>query len=122
MVNEEDSNALDRDWYAGDLATSSVMKHTIRLVLPTAHGQTSSEAALTEKKNSKHERKSCAAARCGRFGRRMMLTSGVAQRRDYDGTLMMMRRLREFTLLVHDLRPFLDGRKVFTSSWIQYLP
>ena len=47
-----------------------------------------------------------------------MLTSGVAQRRDFDGDFMPEdEEATRVHLLVHDLRPpFLDGRTIFTKQ------
>ncbi|KAI9812442.1 MAG: DEAH-box RNA helicase prp16 [Pycnora praestabilis] len=121
MVNEEDSNALDRDWYAGD-----EFGHTFGDESHNPFGSTDSswadqqrEAALTEKKNAK--RMSARAVQKQRdvdaWETNRMLTSGVAQRRDYDGDFEDDEEATRVHLLVHDLKPpFLDGRKVFTKQ------
>ncbi|KAL1956699.1 hypothetical protein VTO42DRAFT_6849 [Malbranchea cinnamomea] len=121
LVDYEDSMALDRDWYAGD-----ELGHTFGDETHNPFGGPDStwadlqrEAALSEKKNSKRlnsralqKQKDVDAWETNR-----MLTSGVAQRRDYDVDFEDDEDSTRVHLLVHNLRPpFLDGRTVFTKQ------
>ncbi|KGQ01231.1 hypothetical protein PAAG_12089 [Paracoccidioides lutzii Pb01] len=121
LVDIEDSLALDRDWYAGD-----DLGHTFGDETHNPFGGEDSswadqqhEVALSEKKNSKRisaravqKQKDVDAWETNR-----MLTSGVAQRRDYDADFDDDEDSTRVHLLVHDLRPpFLDGRTVFTKQ------
>ncbi|KAI9758405.1 MAG: DEAH-box RNA helicase prp16 [Lichina confinis] len=121
-ADEDTQKALDRDWYASD-----EFGHALGDETHNPFGAADStwidqqrETALSDKKNSK--RQSARAVQKQRdvdaWETNRMLTSGVAQRRDYDGGGLEddddgMR----VHLLVHDLKPpFLDGRKVFTKQ------
>lgn len=121
LVSIEDSMALDRDWYAGD-----EFGHTFGDETHNPFGGADSswadrqrEVALLEKKNSKRmssralqKQKDVDAWETNR-----MLTSGVAQRRDYDADFEDDEDSTRVHLLVHNLRPpFLDGRTVFTKQ------
>ncbi|KAK2740346.1 DEAH-box RNA helicase prp16 [Onygenales sp. PD_40] len=121
LVDVEDNLALDRDWYAGD-----ELGHTFGDETHNPFGGADSswadqqrEAALSEKKNSK--RISARAAQKQKdvdaWETNRMLTSGVAQRRDYDADFDDEEDATRVHLLVHNLRPpFLDGRTVFTKQ------
>lgn len=120
--DENAERALDRDWYTGDEFGHAFGDETHN---PFGAGDSSwadqqREAALSEKKNNK--RQSARAAQKQRdvdaWETNRMLTSGVAQRRDYDdGGLEDDDDGMRIHLLVHDLKPpFLDGRKVFTKQ------
>lgn len=120
-VADEETNALDRDWYAGD-----EFGHTFGDETHNPFGGTDStwsdqqrEAALADKKVNKRVTAKAAQKQkdVDAWETNRMLTSGVAQRRDHavdfedddDGTRVH--------LLVHDLKPpFLDGRTVFTKQ------
>ncbi|KAK2749682.1 DEAH-box RNA helicase prp16 [Myotisia sp. PD_48] len=121
FVNDEVAMALDRDWYAGD-----EMGHTFGDETHNPFGGPDNswadqmrEAALSEKKNNRRfnaravqKQKDVDAWETNR-----MLTSGVAQRRDYDGDFGDDEEGTRVHLLVHELRPpFLDGRTVFTKQ------
>ncbi|KAI9834780.1 MAG: DEAH-box RNA helicase prp16 [Sarea resinae] len=121
LVNQADSNALDRDWYAGD-----EFGHTFGDETHNPFGSAENtwadqqrEAVLTEKKQNRgmsarqvQKQKDVDAWETNR-----MLTSGVAQRRDYDNDFEDDEEATRVHLLVHDLKPpFLDGRKVFTKQ------
>lgn len=121
LVNLEDSMALDRDWYAGD-----EYGHTFGDETHNPFGGPDSswadrqrEAALAEKKNNRRfnaravqKQKDVDAWETNR-----MLTSGVAQRRDYEADFEDDEDSTRVHLLVHDLRPpFLDGRTIFTKQ------
>ena len=120
-INEEDSNALDRDWYAGD-----EYGHTFGDESHNPFGQGDNSwadqqraAAMAETKATK--RTNARAVQKQRdadaWETNRMLTSGVAQRRDYDGDLDDDEEAMRVHLLVHDIKPpFLDGRKVFTKQ------
>ena len=121
MVHEEDSAALDRDWYGGE-----ENGHTFGDDTHNPFGGADNtwldqqrEVALAEKKNNRRmnaravqKQKDVDAWETNR-----MLTSGVAQRRDFDGDFEDDEEATRVHLLVHDLKPpFLDGRKVFTKQ------
>ncbi|KAI1916157.1 DEAH-box RNA helicase prp16 [Ophidiomyces ophidiicola] len=121
LVNNEDVVALDRDWYAGD-----ELGHTFGDETHNPFGGADSswadmqrEAALSEKKNNRRfnaravqKQKDVDAWETNR-----MLTSGVAQRRDYEADFEDDEDSTRVHLLVHDLKPpFLDGRTVFTKQ------
>ncbi|KAL9607828.1 MAG: hypothetical protein Q9167_007291 [Letrouitia subvulpina] len=121
MISEEESNALDRDWYAGD-----EFGHTLGDESHNPFGGADSswadqqrEAALAEKKAGKRasaralqKQKDVDAWEVNR-----MLTSGVAQRREYNAGFDDDEEATRVHLLVHDIKPpFLDGRKVFTKQ------
>jgi len=121
FINDEETNALDRDWYAGE-----EFGHTFGDETHNPFGGADStwadqqrEAALTEKKNNK--RISARAAQKQKdvdaWETNRMLTSGVAQRRDYNADFDDDEDSTRIHLLVHDLKPpFLDGRTVFTKQ------
>lgn len=120
FINDEDSNALDRDWYYGD-----EFGHTLGDDSHNPFGTDSSwrdqqrEAALAEKKNGK--RVSARAVQRQRdvdaWEVNRMLTSGVAQRRDHEMDFEDDEEATRVHLLVHDIKPpFLDGRKIFTKQ------
>ncbi len=120
FVNEEDSNALDRDWYAGD-----EFGHTLGDESHNPFGSDTSwanrqaEAALAEKK--KGSRVSAKAVQKQRdvdaWETNRLLTSGVAQRRDHEADFEDDEEATRVHLLVHDIKPpFLDGRKIFTKQ------
>lgn len=120
FVNEEDSNALDRDWYAGD-----EFGHTLGDESHNPFGSDASwasrqaEAALIEKKKGSRvtarafqKQKDVDAWETNR-----LLTSGVAQRRDHEADFEDDEEATRVHLLVHDIKPpFLDGRKIFTKQ------
>nr|KMM70117.1 pre-mRNA-splicing factor ATP-dependent RNA helicase prp16 [Coccidioides posadasii RMSCC 3488] len=121
LVNYEDAMALDRDWYAGD-----EFGHTFGDETHNPFGGPDNswkdmqrEAALSEKKNNRRfnaravqKQKDVDAWETNR-----MLTSGVAQRRDYEADFEDDEDSTRVHLLVHDLRPpFLDGRTIFTKQ------
>ncbi|OAX83710.1 hypothetical protein ACJ72_01931 [Emergomyces africanus] len=121
LVDIEDVLALDRDWYAGDEFghTFGDETHNPFGGVDTTWADQQHEAALSEKKNSK--RVSARAAQKQKdvdaWETNRMLTSGVAQRRDYDADFDEDDEATRVHLLVHDLRPpFLDGRTVFTKQ------
>ena len=120
-VSEADLNALDRDWYAGDEFGYSLgdESHNPFGSVDTSWADQQREAALAEKKNSK--RISARAAQKQRdvdaWEENRMLTSGVAQRRDFDSDFNDDEEATRVHLLVHDIKPpFLDGRKIFTKQ------
>ena len=121
FVNDEDTTAIDRDWYAGDESghTFGDETHNPFGGAESSWADRQREVALTEKKNSK--RMSARAAQKQRdvdaWETNRMLTSGVAQRRDYDADFEDDEDSTRVHLLVHDLKPpFLDGRTVFTKQ------
>jgi pre-mRNA-splicing factor ATP-dependent RNA helicase DHX38/PRP16 len=121
FVNEEDSNALDRDWYDGDEFghTFGDDSHNPFGSYDNSWADQQREAALVEKKTGK--RMSARATQKQKdvdaWETNRMLTSGVAQRRDFGDDFEDDEEATRVHLLVHDLRPpFLDGRTVFTKQ------
>ncbi|KAL8866599.1 MAG: hypothetical protein Q9174_006205, partial [Haloplaca sp. 1 TL-2023] len=121
LVSEEESNALDRDWYAGDELghTFGDESHNPFGGADASWADQQREAALAERKNGK--RVSAKAAQKQKdvdaWEVNRMLTSGVAQRRDHAGDFDDDEEATRVHLLVHDIKPpFLDGRKVFTKQ------
>ncbi len=120
-VDVEDSTALDRDWYAGDESghTFGDDSHNPFGSYDNSWADQQREAALVEKKTGK--RMSARATQKQKdvdaWETNRMLTSGVAQRRDFGEDFEDDEEATRVHLLVHDLRPpFLDGRTVFTKQ------
>ena len=120
-VDIEDSNALDRDWYAGDEFghTFGDDSHNPFGSYDNSWAEQQREAALAAKKTGK--RMSARAAQKQKdvdaWETNRMLTSGVAQRRDFGDDFEDDEEATRVHLLVHDLRPpFLDGRTVFSKQ------
>ena len=121
MISEEESNALDRDWYAGDEFghTLGDESHNPFGGADASWADQQRELALVEKKTVKR-----ASARAVQRQKDVdawevnrMLTSGVAQRRDHEVDLRIDDDETRVHLLVHDIKPpFLDGRRVFTKQ------
>ncbi|EON97291.1 putative pre-mrna-splicing factor atp-dependent rna helicase prp16 protein [Phaeoacremonium minimum UCRPA7] len=122
-VDQEDVNALDRDWYAGD-----EFGHTFGDDSHNPFGAYDSswaekeerEKALVEKKAGRFDRMSARAIQKQKdvdaWETNRMLTSGVAQRR-FEDDFEDDEEATRVHLLVHDLRPpFLDGRTIFTKQ------
>ena len=120
FIDDENSNALDRDWYGGD-----EFGYTFGDESHNPFGSDASwadkqrEVALVEKKLGK--RVSARAVQKQRdvdaWEVNRMLTSGVAQRRDHEQDFEDDEEATRVHLLVHDIKPpFLDGRKVFTKQ------
>ncbi|PMD39800.1 P-loop containing nucleoside triphosphate hydrolase protein [Hyaloscypha variabilis F] len=121
FVDEEDSNALDRDWYAGDELghTFGDDTHNPFGSYDNSWADQQREAALVEKKTGK--RMSARATQKQKdvdaWETNRMLTSGVAQRRDFGDDFEDDEEATRVHLLVHDLKPpFLDGRTVFSKQ------
>jgi pre-mRNA-splicing factor ATP-dependent RNA helicase DHX38/PRP16 len=127
-VDEEDQLALDRDWYGGEENGHAFGDETHNPFggIEDSWAEQQRELELTEKKkrlqqqrgarisaqNAQRQKESDA------WETNRMLTSGVAQRRDYTGDgFEDDEEATRVHLLVHDLKPpFLDGRKVFTKQ------
>jgi pre-mRNA-splicing factor ATP-dependent RNA helicase DHX38/PRP16 len=117
----EESTALDRDWYAGDEGghTFGDETHNPFGSYDASWEVQQREAALVERKTAK--RMTARAAQKQKdvdaWETNRMLTSGVAQRRDFGDDFEDDDEDTRVHLLVHDLRPpFLDGRTVFTKQ------
>ena len=113
--------ALDRDWYAGDESghTFGDDSHNPFGSYDNSWADQQREAALAEKKTGK--RMSARATQKQKdvdaWETNRMLTSGVAQRRDFGEDFEDDEEATRVHLLVHDLKPpFLDGRTVFTKQ------
>ncbi|KAH9221506.1 hypothetical protein DL95DRAFT_381778, partial [Leptodontidium sp. 2 PMI_412] len=121
FVSEEDSKALDRDWYAGDEFghVFGEDEHNPFASYDNSWAEQQQEAALVEKKTGK--RMSARATQKQKdvdaWETNRMLTSGVAQRRDMGDDFEDDEEATRVHLLVHDLKPpFLDGRTVFSKQ------
>ena len=118
---DEDTNALDRDWYAGDEFGHTFGDETHN---PFGGGESTwitqqHEAALADKKINKRVTAKAAQKQkdVDAWETNRMLTSGVAQRRDHAVDFEDDEETTRIHLLVHDLRPpFLDGKTVFTKQ------
>ncbi len=120
-VDVEYTTALDRDWYGGEENGHAFGDDTHNPFggMDSTWAEHQREAALAEKKNNKRlnaravqKQKDVDAWETNR-----MLTSGVAQRREFDRGFEDDEEATRVHLLVHDLKPpFLDGRKVFTKQ------
>lgn len=113
--------ALDRDWYAGDEFSYSLgdESHNPFGSADLSWADKQKEVALAEKKNGKRiSAKTVQKQRdVDAWEVNRMLTSGVAQRRDYDNDFEDDEEANRVHLLVHDIKPpFLDGRKIFTKQ------
>lgn len=120
FYNKEDTNALDRDWYAGDEFghTFGDDSHNPFGGAELAYVDQQREKILADKKLGK--RMTAKAAQKQRevdaWEANRMLTSGVAQRRDQANDFDDDDAVRVH-LLVHDLKPpFLDGKTIFTKQ------
>ena len=119
VISDEDTRLLDREWYHGDDFGLSFGENSFFGAADSSWADQQKEAALAEKKNGK--RVSARAVQKQRdadaWETNRMLTSGVAQRRDYDGDFDDDEEATRVHLLVHDIKPpFLDGRKIFTKQ------
>ncbi len=120
-VDVEDSNALDRDWYAGDEMghVFGDESHNPFGSYDNTYEQQAQEQALIENKVVKRQTARAAQKQkdVDAWETNRMLTSGVAQRRDFGDDFEDDEEETRVHLLVHDLRPpFLDGRTVFTKQ------
>ena len=120
-VDVEDTNALDRDWYAGDESghTFGDDSHNPFGSYDNTWADQQREAALVEKKTGKRisARATQKQKDVDAWETNRMLTSGVAQRRDFGDDFEDDEEATRVHLLVHDLKPpFLDGRTVFSKQ------
>lgn len=121
FIQDEDSNAIDRDWYNGD---DFGQGHTFGDESHNPFGGADvswvdQEHALADKKLGK--RMTARAAQKQKdndaWETNRMLTSGVAQRRDIRADFDDDDESTRVHLLVHDLKPpFLDGKTIFTKQ------
>ncbi|EPQ64117.1 RNA helicase [Blumeria graminis f. sp. tritici 96224] len=121
FISEEESNALDRDWYAADENGHSFGDDFLNPFgsYENSWADQQQEAALTERKTGKRmsARETQKQKDVDAWETNRMLTSGVAQRRDFGNDFEEDEETSRVYLLVHDLRPpFLDGRTVFSKQ------
>lgn len=121
FIQDEEAQALDRDWYLGD-----DFGHTFGDESHNPFG--GAEASWTDRLREQElankklgKRMTAKAAQKQRevdaWETNRMLTSGVAQRRDDMGDFEDDDQTTRVHLLVHDLRPpFLDGKTIFTKQ------
>jgi pre-mRNA-splicing factor ATP-dependent RNA helicase DHX38/PRP16 len=121
FIADEETYALDRDWYAGDEFghTFGDESHNPFGGADNTWADQQREAALAERKNGKRVTTRAAQKRQenNAWETNRMLTSGVAQRRDHDVDFDEDDESTRVHLQTHDIRPpFLDGRAVFTKQ------
>ncbi|KAI1004527.1 Pre-mRNA-splicing factor ATP-dependent RNA helicase [Podosphaera aphanis] len=121
LLSEEQIIALDREWYAGNESGTNFGDDSFHPFgsYDNSWADQQREAALIEKKTSK--RMSARATQKQKdvdsWETNRMLTSGVAQRRDFGENFEEDDEAMRVHLLVHDLRPpFLDGRTIFSKQ------
>ncbi|TDZ22207.1 Pre-mRNA-splicing factor ATP-dependent RNA helicase prp16 [Colletotrichum orbiculare MAFF 240422] len=116
---DEDSKALDRDWYMGDEFGGHVFGDDSHnpFAAYSAWEATKQEEAKAEKMTGRFDaRREQRQKDNDAWETNRMLVSGVAQRRDM-GADFDEEEATRVHLLVHDLRPpFLDGRTIFTKQ------
>ena len=120
FFNDEDTAALDRDWYAGDEFghTFGDESHNPFGGADVSWAAKQREQALLDKKLGKRMTAKAAQKQkeVDAWEANRMLTSGVAQRRDQAQDFDDDEAVR-IHLLVHDLKPpFLDGKTIFTKQ------
>ena len=120
-MNDEDANALDRDWYGGEENGHAFGDETHNPFGGNdgTWADQQREMALAEKKNNRrlNARATQKQKDVDAWETNRMLTSGIAQRRDFLGDFEDDMEGTRVHLLVHDLKPpFLDGRTVFTKQ------
>ncbi|PHH69289.1 hypothetical protein CDD82_7858 [Ophiocordyceps australis] len=119
---DEDTLALDRDWYGGDELgghafdddTHNPFAAYNMSAWESRQAESAQDAKMTSRYNARQEqrRKDNDAWETNR-----MLVSGVAQRRDMATDDFDDDEATRVHLLVHELRPpFLDGRTIFTKQ------
>ena len=120
-IDQDASNALDRDWYTGGEDGHAFGDETHNPFGPsdTSWADKQRELAMSEKKNNK--RMNARAMQRQRdtdaWEANQMLTSGVAQRNYSRGGFEEDDDSVRTHLLVHDLKPpFLDGKTIFTKQ------
>ncbi|KAM0287728.1 hypothetical protein ACHAQH_000259 [Verticillium albo-atrum] len=117
---DQDTKALDRDWYAGDEFGGHVFGDDMHNPFGndySAWEKEHQEAVKAEKMSSRYDaRKEQRNKDNDAWETNRMLVSGVAQRRDMAADFDDEEATRVH-LLVHELRPpFLDGRTIFTKQ------
>jgi pre-mRNA-splicing factor ATP-dependent RNA helicase DHX38/PRP16 len=120
FFNDEDTAAMDRDWYAGDEFghTFGDESHNPFGGADASWADRQREQALLDKKLGKRMTAKAAQKQkeVDAWEANRMLTSGVAQRRDQAQDFDDDDAVRVH-LLVHDLKPpFLDGKTIFTKQ------
>ncbi|KAK6541176.1 DEAH-box RNA helicase prp16, variant 2 [Orbilia ellipsospora] len=121
FYDPQDTQALDRDWYAGDEMghTFGDDTHNPFGSIENSWADQQREIALAERKTGK--RMSARAQQKQRdvdaWETNRMLTSGVAQRADIGMDDLDDEEETRVHILVHDIRPpFLDGKTIFTKQ------
>ncbi|KAF3938543.1 hypothetical protein ABW19_dt0208119 [Dactylella cylindrospora] len=121
FYDPEDTQAMDRDWYAGDESghTFGDEAHNPFGSLDNSWADQQREMAMVERKTAK--RMSARAQQKQRdvdaWETNRMLTSGVAQRANIGMDDLDDEEETRVHILVHDIRPpFLDGKTIFTKQ------
>lgn len=120
FLEDEDTTAMDRDWYAGDEFghTFGDESHNPFGGADVSWADKQREQALADKKLGKRITAKAAQKQkeVDAWEANRMITSGVAQRRDTGNDFDDEESVRVH-LLVHDLKPpFLDGKTIFTKQ------
>ena len=121
FIQDEDTNALDRDWYTGDDFghTFGDESHNPFGGTDNTWAQRQNEVAFAERKLGKRVTAKAAQKQkeVDAWETNRMLTSGVAQRRDHANDFDDDDESTRVHILVHDLKPpFLDGKTIFTKQ------
>jgi pre-mRNA-splicing factor ATP-dependent RNA helicase DHX38/PRP16 len=119
-VSQEDANALDRDWYAGDEFGHTFGDESHNpFGLDSGYANLQREAALADRKlNARQNAREMQRRKDNdAWETNRMLQSGIAQRRDFGNDFEDEQEAARVHLLVHDIKPpFLDGRTIFTKQ------
>ena len=121
---EDDVNALDRDWYGGEENGHTFGDETHN---PFGGADNTWAAGSIEQRREEARRGAMSKRHDARAAQKQrdndaweanrMLTSGVAQRRDFESDFLDDEDATRVHLLVHDLKPpFLDGKTIFTKQ------
>lgn len=121
FIADEETTALDRDWYNGDEFghTFGDETHNPFGGADTTWADRQQEAAMADKKINRRVNARAVQRQKDNdaWEANRMLTSGVAQRKDHDVDFDEDNEGTRVHLLVHNLRPpFLDGRTIFTKQ------
>jgi pre-mRNA-splicing factor ATP-dependent RNA helicase DHX38/PRP16 len=121
FIEDEDTNAIDRDWYNGDDFghTFGEESHNPFGGADVSWADREHAQGLADKKLGKRITARAAQKQkdVDAWETNRMLTSGVAQRRDHVADFDDDNESTRVHILVHDLKPpFLDGKTIFTKQ------
>lgn len=121
FVDDEETNALDRDWYGGEENGHAFGDETHNPfgAADNTTQERQREAAMSDLKNSRrlNAKQMQRQRENDAWETNRMLTSGVAQRTNVHDDFEDDQDTTRIHLLVHDLKPpFLDGQTVFSKQ------